>query len=71
VWNRTPGRAAPLLALGAVEANSPRDLARDSEVVVTCLTDSPQLGEVLFGPDGLAERFRGRVAARRLLQGAL
>ena len=24
VWNRTPGRAEPLLALGAVEAASPR-----------------------------------------------
>jgi len=57
VWNRTPGRAEPLLALGAVEADSPRDLARDSEVVVTCLTDSPQVGEVVFGPDGLAEGF--------------
>ena len=57
VWNRTPGRAEALLALGAAEAGSPRDLARDSEVVVTCLTDSPQVGEVLFGPDGLAEGF--------------
>ena len=55
VWNRTPGRAGPLLALGAVEASSPREVARASEVVVTCVTDSPQVAEVLFGPDGLAE----------------
>ncbi len=55
VWNRTPGRAGPLLALGAVEAPSPRELARASDVVVTCVTDSPQVAEVLFGPDGLAE----------------
>ena len=55
VWNRTPGRAGPLLALGAVEAHSPREVARASEVVVTCVTDSPQVAEVLFGPDGLAE----------------
>jgi 3-hydroxyisobutyrate dehydrogenase len=55
VWNRTPGRAGPLLALGAVEAHSPRELARASDVVVTCVTDSPQVAEVLFGPDGLAE----------------
>ena len=27
VWNRTPGRAGPLLALGAVEAHSPREVA--------------------------------------------
>jgi 3-hydroxyisobutyrate dehydrogenase len=55
VWNRTPGRAGPLLALGAVEASSPREVARASDVVVTCVTDSPQVAEVLFGSDGLAE----------------
>ena len=55
VWNRTPGRAGPLLALGAVEAHSPREVARASDVVVTCVTDSPQVAEVLFGSDGLAE----------------
>ena len=55
VWNRTPGRAGPLLALGAVEAHSPREVASASDVVVTCVTDSPQVAEVLFGPDGLAE----------------
>lgn len=55
VWNRTPGRASGLVQLGAVEAQSPAGLARASEVVVCCVTDSPQLREVLFGPNGLAE----------------
>ncbi len=55
VWNRTPGRAEELKALGAVEAATACELARSCEVVVTCVTDSPQLAEVLFGPDGLAE----------------
>jgi len=55
VWNRTPGRANELKALGAVEVGSPRELAMSSEVVVTCVTDSPQMAEVLFGPDGLAD----------------
>lgn len=57
VWNRTPGRTGPLLALGAVEVNSPCEVARASDVVLTCVTDSPQVAEVLFGPDGLAEGF--------------
>ena len=57
VWNRTPGRAGPLVALGAVEAGSPRELAQASDVVVTCVTDSPQVDEVVFGTDGLAEGF--------------
>jgi len=55
VWNRTPGRAEAVLELGAKEATSPGDLARSSDVVVACLTDSPQVEAVLFGPDGLSE----------------
>ncbi len=55
VWNRTPGRAAAVLELGANEASSPAELARSSDVVVACLTDSPQVEAVLFGPDGLTE----------------
>ncbi len=54
VWNRTPDRAAPLVELGARHATSPADLATTSDVVVTCLTDSPQVESVLFGPNGLA-----------------
>jgi 3-hydroxyisobutyrate dehydrogenase len=57
VWNRTPGRSDALVALGALKAPSPAELARSCDVVVACLTDSPQVEEVLFGPDGLAEGF--------------
>ena len=55
VWNRTPGRCDALVALGALKSPSPAELARSCDVVVACLTDSPQVEEVLFGPDGLAE----------------
>jgi 3-hydroxyisobutyrate dehydrogenase len=55
VWNRTESRADALVALGATKATSPAELARSCDVVITCLTDSPQVEEVLFGPDGLAE----------------
>lgn len=55
VWNRTPGRAELLVALGAVEVRTPRALAEASDIVVTCVTDAPQLADVLFGPEGLAE----------------
>ncbi len=57
VWNRSAERAAPLVELGATHAATPADLARASDVVITCLTDSPQVEQVLFGPDGLAEGF--------------
>jgi len=43
VWNRTPGKAAPLLELGATEARSVADAVSGAEVVVV----------VLFGPDAV------------------
>jgi 3-hydroxyisobutyrate dehydrogenase len=57
VWNRTAGRADDLVELGARVAATPAEVARSSDVVIACLTDSPQVEAVLFGPDGLAEGF--------------
>jgi 3-hydroxyisobutyrate dehydrogenase len=55
LWNRTPGRDQGLIELGATSAATPAELARSCDVVVACLTDSPQVEEVLFGPDGLGD----------------
>jgi 3-hydroxyisobutyrate dehydrogenase len=54
-WNRTPGRAAALLDLGATEADTPADVARASDIVVVCVSDTPDVEAVLFGPDGVAD----------------
>jgi 3-hydroxyisobutyrate dehydrogenase len=54
VWNRTPGKAGPLLALGAREARSPAEVGRTSDIVVICVSDTPDVEAVVFGPDGLA-----------------
>ncbi len=54
VWNRTPGRDEALLELGARRASDPAHLAASSDVVVICVTDSPQVHEVLFAEHGLA-----------------
>lgn len=45
VWNRTPGRAGPLVALGALEARTVADAVAGAEVVVL----------VLFGPDAVRD----------------
>jgi 3-hydroxyisobutyrate dehydrogenase len=55
VWNRTASRADDVVALGATRAATPAEVGRASDIVVACLTDSPQVEEVLFGADGLAE----------------
>ena len=54
VWNRTPGRDEALVAAGAHRASSPAALASRSDVVVICVTDAPQVEEVLFSDEGIA-----------------
>lgn len=55
VWNRTPGRAAALLVLGAQEAETPARLAARSDVVLVCVSDTADVEAVIFGPGGVAE----------------
>jgi 3-hydroxyisobutyrate dehydrogenase len=52
-WNRTPGRAAELADLGVEMAASPADAVADSPIVVICVSDTPDVEAVLFGPDGV------------------
>ena len=47
-----------LVALGAKSAASPKEVAAQSDVVITMLPDSPQVEEVVFGKNGLLEGLR-------------
>jgi 3-hydroxyisobutyrate dehydrogenase len=53
-WNRSRDKLAPLLELGASAAETPAELARENDVVITCLTDHRAVEAVVFGPDGVA-----------------
>jgi 3-hydroxyisobutyrate dehydrogenase len=59
VWNRTPGRAQLLVSAGATELASPREVAAASDIVVICVSDTPDVEAVLFGEDGLAAGLAG------------
>jgi 3-hydroxyisobutyrate dehydrogenase len=54
VWNRTPGRTGDLVGLGCREASTPADVGRSSDIVVICVSDTPDVEAVLFGVDGVA-----------------
>jgi 3-hydroxyisobutyrate dehydrogenase len=54
VWNRTAGRTRELEELGARVAASPASLAAGVEVVVVCVSDTPDVEAVLFTGDGVA-----------------
>lgn len=49
---------AALVAAGAAEAFSPKEVAARSDVVITMLPDSPDVEAVALGPDGLIEGIR-------------
>jgi 3-hydroxyisobutyrate dehydrogenase-like beta-hydroxyacid dehydrogenase len=53
VWNRSPGRAEPLVSTGAMEAESPGTAAADADVVLVVLTDDAAVLSVCLGDDGL------------------
>ena len=57
-WNRSPGRAPELDELGATRAETPADVARATDAIVICVSDTPDVDAVLFGPGGVAEGAR-------------
>src|SRR5207302_10702877 len=54
VTNRTIDRAKPLADAGATAVRTPRDVAERSDIVVTMVTNTPDVEAVMFGPDGIA-----------------
>ncbi|RVH92394.1 NAD(P)-dependent oxidoreductase [Sinorhizobium medicae] len=54
--NRAPVEA--LVAEGAKEAKSPREMAENCDIIVLCVTGSPEVLSVMGGPDGIASAGR-------------
>ncbi len=52
-WNRTRAKAEPLIAQGMRWADTPREVARESEIVFSIVTDAAAVKEVALGPDGV------------------
>lgn len=53
VWNRTASKAEALLAEGAQAGSSPADVAANSDVIVTCVSDTPDVEAVILGEAGI------------------
>ncbi|MGZ4388617.1 MAG: NAD(P)-dependent oxidoreductase [Gaiellaceae bacterium] len=52
-WNRTREKAQPLVELGLVLEDTPREVAEKSEVVFSMVTNTKALDAVTRGPDGI------------------
>ncbi len=53
VWNRTASRADDLVAAGATAGASPAEVAAHSDIIVTCVSDTPDVEDVLLGDQGV------------------
>jgi len=58
VYNRTRARAEQLQRKGAQVAASPKELASDSDVIITMVGNSPDVRSVILGADGVIEGAR-------------
>ena len=52
-YNRTKSKTASLEKNGATIADTPKNVAESSELVITCVKDADAVGQILFGQDGI------------------
>jgi 3-hydroxyisobutyrate dehydrogenase len=58
VWNRTAARAEALAEAGAALGASPADVAAHSDIIITCVSDTPDVEAVLLGERGVIQGAR-------------
>lgn len=57
-WNRTKEKAAPMLKLGMLWADTPREAAQEAEIVFSIVTDSAAVRSIALGPAGIISGLR-------------
>jgi 3-hydroxyisobutyrate dehydrogenase len=53
VWNRSHEKMAGLSAEGAIPTANPAQLATESDIIITCVSDSPDVEQVILGEQGV------------------
>jgi 3-hydroxyisobutyrate dehydrogenase len=53
VWNRTRQRADGIVDAGATWADAPAKVAEAADIVIVCVSDTPDVEQVLTGDDGV------------------
>lgn len=53
VYNRTTSKTKPFEALGVAAAQTPQEAAVDADVIITMVSDSPDVEEVVLGEQGV------------------
>lgn len=55
VWNRTASKAESLVGEGATVAATPAAVAANSDIIITCVSDTPDVEKVILGEDGVIQ----------------
>ena len=55
VYNRTESKAQELVDMGATLAHSPAEVAKASDIVITIVSDTPDVRRVMLGEGGVVE----------------
>ena len=55
IWNRTASRMTPLVDLGAIAAASPAEVAEQCDIIMICVSDTPDVKQVVLGDHGVLE----------------
>ena len=55
VYNRTTSKAEQMVSEGAKKAGSPKEVAEESSIVVTIVSDTPDVESVILGKNGVIE----------------
>lgn len=53
VWNRSAERMTALTQAGATAADSPADVAAHSDIIIICVSDTPDVQAVILGEEGV------------------
>jgi 3-hydroxyisobutyrate dehydrogenase len=58
IWNRSPDRMNALIEAGAQVANGPAGVAEASDIVFVCVSDTPDVEDVVLGEGGVLQGAR-------------
>ncbi|MEL6526036.1 MAG: NAD(P)-dependent oxidoreductase, partial [Chloroflexota bacterium] len=53
VWNRTASKMQPFVDEGAKDAGSPKEVAQNADIILICVSDTPDVQAVLYGDEGV------------------
>ena len=55
VYNRTKSKTKELSELGARVASNPKEVAENAKCIITMLTDSPDVEQIILGENGVIQ----------------